>query len=129
MTTPTKKTRMSDLIHYRLRVTTIDNRGFVGQLLAFDNHLNLVLADTEEFRTTKKVQREMQKTGPRDDGPPPQDKRLLGLIILRGEQVVAFSIESPPPVDARDRVGKGIDKRRPIKTPRARLLQEPARIK
>ncbi|CAK7900559.1 hypothetical protein CAAN1_05S06876 [[Candida] anglica] len=116
MATITKKTKMSDLIHYRLRITTIDNRGFVGQLLAFDNHLNLVLSDTEEFRITKKSYQELKKTNNSDSIV--EEKRALGLIILRGEQVVTFSVESPPPTGIKERLGKlekGKGVSRPIK--------------
>ncbi|ANB15740.1 Sm snRNP core protein Smb1 [Sugiyamaella lignohabitans] len=44
--------------------------------------MNLVLSDTEEFRTTKKSKIE--------------ERRTLGLIILRGETVISVSIESSP---------------------------------
>lgn len=84
----TKKTKMSDLINYRLKVSTIDNRSFTGTLLAFDKHLNLVLHDTEESRITKKGYQELIK-----EGKPKYEKRVLGLVILRGDQVVSLSIE------------------------------------
>lgn len=120
MSTPSKKTKMSDLIKYRLRITTVDNRSFIGQLLAFDNHLNLVLSDTEETRITKKSYADLRKASANgtQKASPVEEKRSLGLIILRGEQVVSFSIESPPPLLVRERVvekGKGIS--RPLKTP------------
>ena len=41
------------LINHRIRVTIQDSRMLVGTLLAFDKHVNLVLADTEEFRKIK----------------------------------------------------------------------------
>ena len=38
---------MLSLINYRLRVTLNDGRQFTGQMLAFDPHMNLVLADSK----------------------------------------------------------------------------------
>lgn len=102
---------MSDLINYRVKIITIDNRIFVGQLLAFDKYLNLVLSDTEESRITKKSYQQLVNT---KSGQPEYERRSLGLIILRGEQIISLSIESPPPLDTRARVavekGKGITK-------------------
>ncbi|KAI3405970.1 smb1 [Candida oxycetoniae] len=124
-----KKTKMSDLINYRLKILTIDNRTYVGSLLSFDKHLNLVLADTKESRITKKSWNELKKKKksktnpmpvpnsntplfPSTDVPPTTKldvtKRHLGLIILRGEQIVSLSIETGPLTDIKSRVtGKG----------------------
>lgn len=55
--------------------------------MAFDRHMNIVLADTEEFRLCKK------KTG----GPRQEVKRVLGLTMLRGESVVSLIAEAPVP--------------------------------
>lgn len=95
----TKKTKMSDLIHCRLKVSTIDSRLFTGTLLAFDKHLNLVLQDTEETRMTKKGYQELIK-----DGTPKYEKRVLGLVILRGDQVVSLSIELGKVLGAKERI-------------------------
>lgn len=127
---------MSDLIKYRLKVSTIDKRNFVGTLLAFDKHLNLVLSDTEESRIINKSYQELKKASKDTTVKVVEDRRALGLIILRGEQIVSLSIESPPITDLRKRItlekGKGIS--RPLKTPtsvegKINKLQGPAKVK
>jgi small nuclear ribonucleoprotein B and B' len=79
-------------VEHRLRVTLQDGRVVIGTFLAFDKHLNLVLSDTEEFRTLRnKKDRGVSVVEER------QEKRTLGLIILRGETVVSIAVEGPPP--------------------------------
>ena len=85
---------MLSLINWRLKVTINDGRAFVGQMLAFDRHMNLVLAECEEFRRI----RPKKKPGESEAGPVQEMKRTLGLVILRGETVVSLSVEGPPPV-------------------------------
>lgn len=103
---------MLALINYRLRVTLNDGRQLTGQMLAFDPHMNLVLADTEEFRKLKRRKGASSKQDNDDDEdggdddesstapmPSAEQKRTLGLIILRGETIVSLSVEGPPPAD------------------------------
>lgn len=103
-----------------MKITTIDGRKFIGKLLSFDKYLNLVLSDTEESRIVKKSFQELKKnTINKSSININEEKRLLGLIILRGEQIVSLSIESGPTIDNKLRLGlnkgKGISK--PLKHP------------
>ncbi|KAJ2158905.1 Small nuclear ribonucleoprotein-associated protein B, partial [Coemansia sp. RSA 552] len=91
---------MMGLINHRLKLTLADTRVMLGQMLAFDKHMNLVLADCEEFRTIK-----TKAHGTK--GKPQQIKRTLGLVILRGESVVSISVEGPPPSSGATRRAKG----------------------
>ena len=100
-----KSSKMLLLINYRLRVTLQDRRALVGTFMAFDKHMNMVLGDCEEWRTTK------AKRGSGGQGGGLQ-KRLLGLVILRGENIVSISVEGPPargePKAARVPTGPGV---------------------
>ena len=75
--------------------------------------MNIVLADTEEFR---KVKRKATKTAPSAPGSAAaaqamvesEEKRTLGLTIIRGTQIVSCSVESPPPADPAARLGASV---------------------
>ena len=74
---------LKSLLKYRVRVTLVDKRELVGELLSYDQHMNLILADCQEFRQLKGKKRGM-------------DKRTLGLTILRGGNVICVVEESGP---------------------------------
>lgn len=82
-----KQSKFLQWINYRVRVNIQDNRMLVGTFIAFDKHMNLVLVDTEEFTRIKSK---------RKDEPDKERKRALGLVLLRGENIISFSAESPP---------------------------------
>ncbi|GAB4821929.1 hypothetical protein N2152v2_008975 [Parachlorella kessleri] len=81
-----------------MRVSVTDGRQIVGRFMAFDRHMNLVLGDAEEFRKLppKKGMSEEDR----------ETRRVLGLVILRGDEVIDLTIEGPPPADE-SRIAKG----------------------
>lgn len=88
--------------------------------MAFDKHMNLVLADTEEARVTKKSYQELAKSKTNGQVKVSEEKRFLGLIILRGEQVVSVVIKSGPTADIKKRLTQlkqGTGQTRPVKVP------------
>jgi hypothetical protein len=68
--------------------------------------MNLVLADTEEFR---QVRSKSKKSGAPGTTAPleteVEQKRTLGLTIVRGTHVVSIAMEGPPPADPSARLG------------------------
>jgi small nuclear ribonucleoprotein B and B' len=66
--------------------------------------MNLVLADTEEFRRTRR------RSGKAAPGAAQQiteteERRAIGLTIIRGATVVSLSVDGPPPADPAARLG------------------------
>jgi small nuclear ribonucleoprotein B and B' len=101
-----KQGKMAGYINWRMRVTLNDGRSMTGQMLAFDKHMNLVLADTEEFRRVKRRQTKAAATGSGGQTVESEEKRTLGLTIVRGAHIISLSVESPPPADPSARLGK-----------------------
>lgn len=89
--------KMMNWLNYRVRITLHDGRQLVGKFMAFDKHMNLVISDCEEFRKIK------DKSG---NGEEREVKRMLGLLLLRGESVSSLTPEAPPPTQGK-KVGEG----------------------
>lgn len=75
--------------------------------LTLSQHMNLVLADTEEFR---RVKRKSKPAAGAANAPlvESEEKRTLGLAIVRGTHVVSCSVDGPPPADPSARLGTGV---------------------
>jgi len=88
---------MQQWLNYRVRVVLHDGRELLGQFMAYDKHMNVVLGDADEFRRLK--------AKPSAGKEERIVKRALGLVLLRGEVIVSLSVEGPPPAEhARSRV-------------------------
>lgn len=94
-----KGSKLLRYVEHRLRVTLHDGRSIVGTFLAFDKHLNLVLSEAEEFRTLKKGGAAVLEER--------MEKRSLGLVLIRGENVVSLAVEGPPPPSVAGKVSTG----------------------
>ena len=89
-----RQSKMLAFINARVRVTIVDGRHIVGRFLAFDRHMNLVLADAEEFRRLKKSHAKKNDDNESNFGD--DVRRVLGFVLLRGEEVVSLAVEGPP---------------------------------
>ena len=98
MPTGSKGSKLLRYIEHRLRVSLVDGRTIVGTFLAFDKHLNLVLVDAEEYRHAKKKAATTKNAANGSAIIEERvEKRTLGLIILRGENVASVAVDGPPP--------------------------------
>lgn len=70
--------------------------------------MNLVLADTEEFRRVKRKNKQSTSTSSTTTVVEAEEKRTLGLIIVRGCHVVSCSVDGPPPAEPSARLGTTI---------------------
>lgn len=89
---------MLQYVNWRMRIQISETRTLLGTFMAYDKHMNLVLGDCEEFRKI----RGKDKEGTREE------KRMLGLVLLRGENVISLCADAPPPPAPRAQLAAGV---------------------
>ncbi|QPG73025.1 hypothetical protein FOA43_000329 [Brettanomyces nanus] len=111
-----RKAKLATLLNFKVRVTTTNSSQFIGILVSFDRYMNLVLSECEEFRLTKKSQMQLRKQSNQnkkiiDESGIKEQKRLLGLVIIRGEGIISVVVEAAPSSSSRPELnlkkGKG----------------------
>ena len=88
---------MLDYINHMIRVELKDGRSFIGQFLAYDRFMNLVLSRAKEV-----VTKGMKKDLPPLPNLPGEDicvEKKRGLVLIRGRNIVSVHICGPPPTN------------------------------
>ncbi|CBK20637.2 uncharacterized protein [Blastocystis hominis] len=92
-----KATRMLDYINHIIRVELLDGRSFIGQFLAYDASMNVVLSRAREV-VTKGIKKDLPPL-PNLPGEDATIERNRGLVVIRGCMIVSIHICGPPPKD------------------------------
>ncbi|CAK9149435.1 unnamed protein product [Ilex paraguariensis] len=70
-----------------------------GKFMAFDCHMNLVIGDCEEFLQLPPAKGKKNEER--------EERHTLGLVLLRGEEVISMTVEGPSPPDVSRAIGAG----------------------
>ncbi|PHH67025.1 hypothetical protein CDD81_4420 [Ophiocordyceps australis] len=85
---------LESLLNQNLRVHTTDGRLFWGSLKCTDADMNVVLANTYEYRqpSIRSLRRQMAETGA-SSVKADMTSRYLGLVVVPGQHVVRLELE------------------------------------
>ena len=99
----TKSSKFLSYVNYRMKATMVDGRVLIGKFMAFDRHMNIVMADTDEYRfvilllcLSLPFPRKLKPK----NGKEREEKRTVGFVIVRGDTIVSLSVFGPPPNDS-----------------------------
>jgi small nuclear ribonucleoprotein B and B' len=87
MSAAPSRSQLAKFLNHRVKVSVGDERFFIGQMLGFDAHSNVILKDCEEHRSLRKTKAHEAC----------EMKRNIGLMVLRGGSVIQIGILGPPP--------------------------------
>eukprot|EP01063_Lacrimia_lanifica_P025104 TRINITY_DN3288_c1_g4_i1.p1 TRINITY_DN3288_c1_g4~~TRINITY_DN3288_c1_g4_i1.p1 ORF type:complete len:155 (+),score=51.71 TRINITY_DN3288_c1_g4_i1:68-532(+) len=79
-----KKNKIFKFVGCMVTAEVEQGRTLKGTLTAFDRHMNLILSDTEEFRTIRAKRGRKKET---------QERKHLGFVLLRGQHVLTLTMD------------------------------------
>eukprot|EP01059_Diplonema_ambulator_P005087 TRINITY_DN14807_c0_g4_i1.p1 TRINITY_DN14807_c0_g4~~TRINITY_DN14807_c0_g4_i1.p1 ORF type:complete len:147 (+),score=35.70 TRINITY_DN14807_c0_g4_i1:57-497(+) len=83
-----RKGKLFQFVNHQVRCAIGNNRVLVGQFLAFDRHMNMVLCGTNEYRRSTQKDEEGNECEL-------EQMRPLGLVFVRGEAVHSVIADKP----------------------------------
>ncbi|CCX15032.1 Similar to LSM domain-containing protein 1-A; acc. no. Q6GQ67 [Pyronema omphalodes CBS 100304] len=79
-------------INRTLRVTTTDDRFFIGDLKCTDRDRNLILASTSEYRSPSSFSSSSSSSSSSSQSPEIKD-RHIGLVVIPGNVITKIEVE------------------------------------
>eukprot|EP01064_Diplonema_japonicum_P023745 TRINITY_DN3415_c1_g1_i1.p1 TRINITY_DN3415_c1_g1~~TRINITY_DN3415_c1_g1_i1.p1 ORF type:complete len:148 (+),score=32.19 TRINITY_DN3415_c1_g1_i1:62-505(+) len=84
----TRKGKLFQFMNHKVRCGIGNNRVLMGQFVAFDSHLNLVLSGADEYKRLTHIDED-------GDECELEQTRPLGLVFVRGEAVHSIIADKP----------------------------------
>ncbi|KAK0122034.1 hypothetical protein ONS95_010299 [Cadophora gregata] len=89
------ETYLTSLLNKTLRITTTDTRMFLGQFKCTDSDLNIILAQTYEYRLPAPPKPKPSPSTTNSSIPIVQDmtSRYVGLVVVPGDYITRIEVE------------------------------------